>query len=121
MIEQEAWVQTKYGRQPAFAACPDRPGAFPGVILYMDAPGIREELRNMARRIAKNGYFCLLPDLYYRLGALRFDIPRRNDAMSAVIRSAMESLSNAAIVEDTAGMISRTRSSPGRSAASATA
>ena len=106
MIEQEAWVQTKYGRQPAFSACPDRPGAFTGVILYMDAPGIREELRNMARRIAKNGYFCLLPDLYYRLGALRFDIPRRNDAMSAVIRSAMESLSNAAIVEDTAGMIS---------------
>ena len=40
----------------------------------------------MARRIAKHGYFCLLPDLYYRLGALRFDIPRRNDAMSAVIR-----------------------------------
>ena len=46
----------------------------------------REELRNQARRIAKHGYFCLLPDLYYRLGTIRFDIPRRNDAMSAVIR-----------------------------------
>ena len=106
MIEQDVMVQTKYGRQAAFAACPEGPGAFPGVILYMDAPGIREELRNMARRIAKNGYFCLLPDLYYRLGTLRFDIPRRSDAMSVVIRGAMESLSNAAIVEDTAGMIS---------------
>jgi len=106
MIEQDVIVHTKYGRQAAFAACPEAPGAFPGVILYMDAPGIREELRNMARRIAKNGYFCLLPDLYYRLGTLRFDIPRRNDAMSVVIRGAMESLSNAAIVEDTAGMIS---------------
>ena len=106
MIEQDVMVQTKYGRQPCFAACPDVPGAFPGIILYMDAPGIREELRNMARRIAKNGYFCLLPDLYYRLGTLRFDIPRRNDAMSVVIRGAKDSLSNAAIVEDTAGMIS---------------
>jgi carboxymethylenebutenolidase len=106
MIEQDVMVQTKYGRQAAFAACPQAPGAFPGVILYMDAPGIREELRNMARRIAKNGYFCLLPDLYYRLGTLRFDTSRRNDAMSVVIRGAMESLSNAAIVEDTAGMIS---------------
>ncbi|HZU88444.1 MAG TPA: dienelactone hydrolase family protein, partial [Stellaceae bacterium] len=28
------------------------------------APGIREELRNMARRIAEHGYFCLLPDMY---------------------------------------------------------
>jgi hypothetical protein len=27
----------------------------------------------------------------YRLGTLRFDIPRRNDAMSAVIRAAMQS------------------------------
>ena len=105
MIEQDVMVPTKYGRQPAFAACPDGPGAFAPVILYMDAPGIREELRNMARRIAKQGYFCLLPDLYYRLGTLRFDIPRRDDAMSVVIRGAMHSLSNAAIVEDTRGMI----------------
>ena len=106
MIERDVMVQTKYGRQASFAVCPDDSGPFPGVILYMDAPGTREELRNMARRIAKHGYFCLLPDLYYRLGTLRFDIPRRNDAMSVVIRGAMESLSNAAILEDTAGMIS---------------
>src|SRR5437867_8548997 len=106
MIEHDVMVQTRYGRQASFAVCPDGSGPFPGVILYMDAPGTREELRNMARRIAKHGYFCLLPDLYYRLGTLRFDIPRRNDAMSVVIRGAMESLSNAAIVVDTAGMIS---------------
>jgi len=105
MIEQDVVVNTKYGRQPAFAACPDAPGPFPGIILYMDAPGFRDELRIMGRRIAKHGYFCLVPDLYYRLGTLRFDIPRRNDAMSAVIRPAMQSLTNAAMAEDTAGMI----------------
>ncbi len=56
----------------------------------------------MGKRIAKHGYFCLVPDLYYRLGTLRFDIPRRNDAMSVVIRGAMKSLSNASVAEDTA-------------------
>ena len=65
----------------------------------------REELRNQARRIAKAGYFCLLPDLYYRLGTIRFDMPRRNDAMSVVIRGAMKSLTNAALMDDTAGML----------------
>src|SRR6266550_8744166 len=105
MIEHDVMVQTKYGRQPSFAVCPEGPGAFPAIILYMDAPGIREELRNMARRIAKHGYFCLVPDLYYRLGTIRFDIPRRNEAMSGVIRAAMLSLSNAAVADDTAGMI----------------
>jgi carboxymethylenebutenolidase len=105
MIEQDVVVNTKYGRQAAFAACPDAPGQYPGIILYMDAPGFREELRVMGKRIAKHGYFCLVPDLYYRLGTLRFDIPRRNDAMSVVIRGAMKSLSNATVAEDTAGMI----------------
>jgi carboxymethylenebutenolidase len=105
MIENDVVVTTKYGRQPAFAACPDAPGPFPPVILLMDAPGTREELRNMARRIAKHGYFCLLPDLYYRLGTLRFDIPRRNDAMSVVIRGAMKSLTNTALMDDIGGMI----------------
>ncbi len=105
MIEKEVLVTTKYGRQPSFAVCPNETGPFPAIILYMDAPGIREELRDQARRIAKHGYFCLLPDLYYRLGTLRFDIPRRNDAMSVVIRGAMKSLTNAAVTDDTAGML----------------
>ena len=105
MYERDVSIVTRYGIQPGFAACPDGSGPFPPVIFYMDAPGFREELRNMARRIAAQGYFCLLPDLYYRLGLLRFDIPRRNDAMSVVIRGAMNSLTNAAVAEDTAGMI----------------
>ena len=49
MIENDVLVVTKYGRQPAFAVCPDEPGKFPGIILYMDAPGFREELRDQAR------------------------------------------------------------------------
>ncbi|HEV2300623.1 MAG TPA: dienelactone hydrolase family protein, partial [Stellaceae bacterium] len=83
----------------------DGPGPYPGIIFYMDAPGIREELRNMARRIAKHGYFCLLPDMYYRLGTIRLDIPRRDDAMAAVFLAAMRSLSNAGVVDDTAALL----------------
>src|SRR4051812_33932048 len=105
MFEQETIVTTKHGRMPAFMACPDGAGPFPPVIFYMDAPGIREELRNMVRRIAKQGYVCLLPDMYYRLGTIRFDIPRRDDAMSGVIRAAMNSLSNALVTDDTAAML----------------
>ena len=105
LIEKEVVVTTRYGRMPAFAACPDTPGAFPAVIFYMDAPGYREELCNMARRIAKHGYFCLLPDMYYRLGSLRFDLTRRTDAMTAVIRAAMGHLTNADVTDDTAAML----------------
>src|ERR1700684_965980 len=105
MFEQDVTVTTKPRGMPPCAAGPDGPGPSPPVIFYMDAPGTREELRNMARRIARQGYFCLLPDMYYRLGTVRFDTPRRDDAMSAVIRASMNSITNALVTDDTAAMI----------------
>ncbi len=98
-------VTTKYGHMPAFTACPENGGPHPAIIFYMDAPGFRKELKHMARRIAKNGYFCILPDMYYRLGTIRLDTPRRTDAMTAVFRAAMNSLTNADVTDDTAGIL----------------
>ena len=105
LYEQEITVTTNYGPMAAFAAAPAEGPAVPPIIFYMDAPGYREELKNMARRIAKHGYFCLLPDLYYRLGCLRFDVARRNDGMGKVILAAMNHLSNDMVADDTAGML----------------
>jgi len=51
-----------------FICKPERDGPYPAVFLLMDAPGIREELRDMARRLATSGYHVLLPNLYYRAG-----------------------------------------------------
>ena len=105
MIEKEVVVTTKHGLMPTFAACPDGPGPYPGIIFYMDAPGIREELRNMARRIAKHGYFCLLPDMYYRIGTIRLDLAQRDEAKMAVMRAVMNSQTNAFVVDDTAALL----------------
>lgn len=105
MMEREVLVGTKHGQMPAFAVYPEAGEPSPPVILYMDAPGYREELKNMARRIARQGYFCLLPDLYYRLGTIRFELSRRDDGTSSVIRAARNTLTNAMIAEDTAGML----------------
>lgn len=105
MIERDVLVGTKHGQMHAFAVCPDGGGPYPPVIFYMDAPGYREELKNMARRIARAGYYCLLPDLYYRLGTVRFDLHRRDELLSSVIRAARNTLTNAMIAEDTAGML----------------
>ena len=41
MIERDVKVTGRSGAIPSFAVCPDGPGPFPGIILYMDAPGIR--------------------------------------------------------------------------------
>jgi carboxymethylenebutenolidase len=68
MIEQNLDIATKAGAMATFICHPERGGPFPAVFLLMDAPGIREELHDMARRLATVGYCVLLPNLYYRAG-----------------------------------------------------
>ena len=68
MIEQTLDITTAAGQMETFICLPERGGPFPAVFLLMDAPGIREELRDMARRLGTVGYYVLLPNLYYRAG-----------------------------------------------------
>jgi carboxymethylenebutenolidase len=67
MIEETLDIATKDGAMETCICRPER-GDHPVVLFLMDAPGIREELYDMARRLATVGYYVLLPNLYYRAG-----------------------------------------------------
>ncbi len=76
MIEQTLDIATKDGASTTFIVHPERGGPRPIVLFFMDAPAIREELRDMARRIATVGYYVMLPNLYYRRGVMELaDLP----------------------------------------------
>ena len=66
MIERKIEIVTRDGRMNTFICHPERDSPHPAIIIFMDAPGIREELRDMARRLATVGYYVMLPNLYYR-------------------------------------------------------
>jgi carboxymethylenebutenolidase len=66
MIEKQIAIATKSGPMNTFVVHPERGGPYPVILFFMDAPGIREELRNMARRLATVGYYVMLPNLYHR-------------------------------------------------------
>ena len=68
MIEATVDITTADGSMETFICRPERGGPYPAVLFLMDAHGIREELRDMARRLATVGYYVLLPNLYYRAG-----------------------------------------------------
>jgi len=68
MIEKRVDIATQDGVMATFIVHPERGGPHPVVLFFMDAPGIREELRDMARRLATSGYYVMLPNLFYRSG-----------------------------------------------------
>jgi carboxymethylenebutenolidase len=102
MIEQTVEIPTKAGATTTFIAHPERDGAHPVVLFFMDAPGIREELRDMARRIAAAGYYVMLPNLYYRSGVMQLaDLPKLPEAESrARMFELMGSLTMSLVMDD---------------------
>ena len=70
MIDQQIDIPTKDGKTTTFITHPERGGPFPVILFYMDAPAIREELRDMARRLGTAGYYVMLPNMYYRSGVM---------------------------------------------------
>ncbi len=99
MKEDHVDIQTNDGAMNTFITRPDEGGPFPAVIFYMDAPGKREELHDMARRIATVGYYVMLPNLYYRdVREFHLGMP---DATRERMMELMGNLSNAMVCEDT--------------------
>lgn len=66
MIEHHLELATREGAMQTFITHPEEGGPFPVIFFYMDAPGKREELHDMARRLGTVGYYVVLPNLYYR-------------------------------------------------------
>ncbi|WP_394764035.1 dienelactone hydrolase family protein [Phenylobacterium sp.] len=104
MIEQTVDIATKDGATTTFIVHPEREGPYPIVLFFMDAPAIREELRDMARRIATAGYYVMLPNLYYRSGVMELaDLqppPPNPEAWRARMFELMGSLSIPMIMSD---------------------
>ena len=68
MHETTTDIMTPDGAMETFSPARNAAARYPAVLMLMDAPGIREELRDMARRLATTGFQVLLPNLYYRAG-----------------------------------------------------
>ena len=117
MIERTLDIPTRDGATTTFIAHPERGGPYPIIIFYMDAPAIREELRDMARRLASVGYYVMLPNLYYRAGVMELgSFSRDEDApVRTRMMQLMESLTIKMIMEDTDALLAFAEDQPAAS------
>jgi carboxymethylenebutenolidase len=111
MIEKHIDITTADGAMNSFVVHPDEGGPFPVVLFYMDAPGKREELHDMARRIAAVGYCVVLPNLYYRR-TRDFWLQERTEEQLAVMFAHMATLTRDTTLCDTQAMLDFTRNLP---------
>jgi carboxymethylenebutenolidase len=58
------------GTAEAWVSRPEGDGDHPGVLLFMDAYGIRPQVEQMADRIASWGYVVLAPNVFHRHGTV---------------------------------------------------
>jgi carboxymethylenebutenolidase len=61
-------IETPDGTADAYLTRPDGGDRHPGVLLIMDAYGLRPRIEEMADRIAERGYAVLAPNVFYRAG-----------------------------------------------------
>ena len=108
MHEKTVNVPTADGSMETFVVHPEEGGPFAPVVVYMDVWGLREELCDIARKIAVVGYYVMLPDLYYRQGRVRhqwrdaqgrmISLHNLDPERQAKVRAPLQQLSDAMVV-----------------------
>ena len=68
IVDQEVGYPGKAGPLRAYVAHPAEGGPRPAVIVVQEWWGLNENIKDIARRFAKEGYFAVAPDLYSRQG-----------------------------------------------------
>lgn len=114
-VSSEPILDLSAGAADVFIAHPEGEGRWPVILFYMDAPGIRAELHDMARRLASHGHLVVLPNLFYRNGVNLRLTPEANVAGSEEqnrMFTLMNSLSVDAVMADTAALLGQLSSVP---------
>src|ERR1700754_840966 len=85
MIEREIDIPTADGRMDSFVVHPEEGGPFPSIVVLMDIWGLREELYDVARKIAVVGYHVTLPNFWYRRGKVRYEFRDDKGRMKSLL------------------------------------
>jgi carboxymethylenebutenolidase len=106
-------VKTPEGSADAYLTRPDDGRPHPGVLLLVDAFGLRPQIEAMADRIAAGGYVVLAPNVFYRHGRAPvvsldgLDDPERRGDVIGRVMPLMKELTTERIVADGSAYLAR--------------
>jgi len=106
-------VPTPDGTADAYMSKPDDGERHPGVLLIMDAYGLRSQIERMADRIAEHGFTVLAPNVFYRdasspiVSPEELADPERRGALWGRLRPMMAKLTPERIASDGAAYLDK--------------
>jgi carboxymethylenebutenolidase len=109
-------LDTGEGSMSTYVVHPAEGGPHPVVLFLMDAPGKRPLLHAMADRIAANGYYVMLPNLFYRMTPA-FELDFASTESFERMRELMYAVSNAMVARDAAQLFAFADADPAAHAA----
>ncbi len=91
----EVKIPTKDGEMPAYRACPEKGENFPVVLVVQEIFGVHEHIKDVCRRLAKQGYLAIAPELYARQG----DVSKLTD-IQEIIGKVVSKVPDKQVMED---------------------
>lgn len=91
----EVKIPTKDGEMPAYRACPEKGENFPVVLVVQEIFGVHEHIKDICRRLAKQGYLAIAPELYARQG----DVSKLTD-IQEIISKVVSKVPDKQVMED---------------------
>ncbi len=91
----EVKIAVRDGEIPGYRARPGKGGSFPIVLVVQEIFGVHEHIRDLCRRLAKQGYLAVAPELYARQG----DVSQMQD-IQEIISKVVSKVPDAQVMAD---------------------
>jgi carboxymethylenebutenolidase len=115
IVDTDVLIKTSSGRCDAALVHPGGKGHWPAVILFTDIFGVRPVMRQMAGRLAADGYTVLVPNPYYRSSkapGLSADFDFNNPADRARLAALRAPMTSDAVMQDAIDYVAFLNSQP---------
>src|SRR5690606_3742447 len=95
LLEGEIKIPVADGSIPAYRAAPEGKTGAPVILVVQEIFGVHEYIKDVCRRLAKQGYMAIAPELYSRQGD-----PSRYTEISRLISEVVKKVPDAQVMGD---------------------
>lgn len=91
----DASIDVEGGKLPVYYARPEGGKNLPTVLVVQEIFGVHEHIKDVCRRLAKQGYLAIAPELYFRQGD-----PRTIDNVAELLQAIVNKVPDAQVLAD---------------------